>query len=148
MNKCDVCSKDLTDILITVDAKRICFEDLWDEQFNNNKYKFYFSEENYTTCLNCFKDLSIWKNNSFSAKNKINFLRNRTLGIKNKTIFPIKLKYDKCYKCKKKTEYPTTKSIYSRECYIEGLGQFCKKCYHEITNDRIIIKQFNLEYLL
>ena len=68
MNKCGVCSKDLTDILVTVDAKRICFEDLWDERFNNNKYKFYFSEENYTTCLDCFKNLSIWKHNSFNAK--------------------------------------------------------------------------------
>ena len=58
MNKCGVCSKDLTVILITVDAKRICFEDLWDEQFNNNEYIFYFSEDNYTTCLNCFKNLS------------------------------------------------------------------------------------------
>ena len=85
--------------------------------------------------------MSIWKHNSFNAKNKITFLRNRT-------IFPLKLEYEQCYKCKMKTEYPTTKSVYSRECYIEGFGQYRKKCYHEITNDRIIIKQFNLEYLL
>lgn len=79
MTTCNLCEKNLKNILITVDAKRVCFEGIQREHYNNN-YKFYFYDEKYITCLNCFKQFSIWKH----QKNKVKFFRNRSLGIKNK----------------------------------------------------------------
>ena len=69
MTSCNSCKKDLIDITITLNADKVCFEDVWEDQYNN--YKFYFNDEKYTTCLECFKQFSIWK----YLKNKPDFLK-------------------------------------------------------------------------
>lgn len=38
---------------------------------------------------------------------------------------------DICVKCGKETVYPKTLPITNRECYVEGAGQLCEKCFLE-----------------
>ena len=40
--------------------------------------------------------------------------------------------YDCCIVCGKPTEYRKDVPIDKRECYVEGAGQMCRKCYFEI----------------
>ncbi len=37
-----------------------------------------------------------------------------------------------CVICGKPTEYREDTPIDKRECYVEGAGQLCRKCYFEI----------------
>ena len=39
---------------------------------------------------------------------------------------------DLCVICGKPTEYRADTPIDKRECYVEGAGQLCRKCYFEI----------------
>ena len=41
-------------------------------------------------------------------------------------------KTERCVICGKPTEYRKDVPIDKRECYIEGAGQLCRKCYFEI----------------
>ena len=41
-------------------------------------------------------------------------------------------KAERCVICGKPTEYRKDVPIDKRECYIEGAGQLCRKCYFEI----------------
>lgn len=39
---------------------------------------------------------------------------------------------ERCVICVKPTEYRADTPIDKRECYVEGAGQLCRKCYFEI----------------
>ena len=39
---------------------------------------------------------------------------------------------ESCVICGKSTEYRIDTPIDKRECYVEGAGQLCRKCYFEI----------------
>ena len=39
---------------------------------------------------------------------------------------------ERCVICGKPTEYRKDTPIDKRECYVEGAGQLCRKCYFEI----------------
>ena len=41
-------------------------------------------------------------------------------------------KVEHCVVCGKPTEYRADMPIDKRECYVEGAGQLCRKCYFEI----------------
>ena len=44
----------------------------------------------------------------------------------------IKSEFDNCVMCSKETEFKTTDHIDIRECYVEGAGQLCKRCYAKL----------------
>ena len=41
-------------------------------------------------------------------------------------------KVEHCVICGKPTEYSKDTPIGKRECYVDGAGQLCRKCYFEI----------------
>ena len=43
---------------------------------------------------------------------------------------------EKCVLCGKQLEVLTTTPIQERQFYIEGSGQLCKECYHEVFNQK------------
>ena len=143
-DKCWICCKDISNITCVVQAnlinnKKTC-RDCWEK----TPYKFYFPKENQTTCLDCFKTFSAWKN----SKNKMEFIRNRKIkGNKPLMNFPVPVKYDKCIICKQKTEYEITTSIYHRKHFLSGIGQFCTPCYMATTNTGMVMREFYEDYL-
>lgn len=143
-NNCWVCKRDLSKNMCTIQANLIANTEQWREEFDNSKYKFYFPEENQTTCNDCFKNLSAWK----STTGQINYIRKRALtGSPPKLKFPVAVEYDKCTICKQDTEYSTNTSIYSRKHYITGIGQFCPSCYMATANTGIVMREFYNDYL-
>ena len=43
---------------------------------------------------------------------------------------------EKCIVCTDETPYMECTHIDSRECYVDGAGQLCKKCWTEIYSDK------------
>ena len=39
---------------------------------------------------------------------------------------------ERCVICGKPTDYSVDTPIDKRECYVEGAGQLCRKCYFEV----------------
>lgn len=39
---------------------------------------------------------------------------------------------EKCVVCGKETKIPKDRHIYERRYYVEGCGQLCELCYHDI----------------
>jgi len=142
--KCWICCKDLSNITCVVQANLINNKKTWREHWEKKPYKFYFPKENQSTCLDCFKTYSAWK----SSKNKLQFIRNREIrGGKPKLEFPVPVKYDKCIICKQKTPYEITTSIYQRQHFLSGIGQFCGSCYMATTNTGMVMREFYEDYL-
>tara|TARA_B100001778_G_C18568323_1_gene621235 strand:+ start:351 stop:809 length:459 start_codon:yes stop_codon:yes gene_type:complete len=143
-DKCWICCKDLSNITSVVQANLINNKKTWREDWEKRPYKFFFPEENKSTCLDCFKTYSAWK----SSKNKLQFIRNRQIkGNKPLLKFPVPVKYDKCIICKQKTEYEITTSIYQRQHFLSGIGQFCGPCYMATANTGIVMREFYEDYL-
>ena len=143
-DKCFICSIDLSNINLTVDANHINNIETWREYFEKNPYKFYFAKVNASTCVECFKTLSSWK----IFPNKIKFLRDRQLtGVKPKLKFPLPVELEKCVSCKKRTPYSVHTSVYFRDFYITGMGQYCEECFNKVTQDRLIMRESYLNYL-
>ena len=144
-NFCGICKKDMSNITVSVQANLINNEKTWREYWEKKDHKFYFPEKDLTTCVDCFKILSSWE----IYPNKARYVMNRQIfGKKPKLKFPIPVVYDKCVYCDKETEYSINDSIYSREHYISGLGQYCLDCYNKVTQDRTVITEFYENYLL
>ena len=142
--KCWICCKDLSNINCVVQANLINNKKTWREHWEKTPYKFFFPKENKSTCLDCFKTYSAWK----SSKNKLQFIRNREIrGGKPKLEFPVPVKYDKCIICKQKTPYEITTSIYQRQHFLSGIGQFCGPCYMATTNTGMVMREFYEDYL-
>ena len=49
--------------------------------------------------------------------------------------------------CKQKTPYEITTSIYQRQHFLSGIGQFCGPCYMATTNTGIVMREFYEDYL-
>ena len=143
-DNCWICCKDLSNINCTVQANLINNKKTWRDFYAKKPYKFYFPKENKSTCFECFKTLSSWK----ASKSKIQFIRNREIrGAKPELEFPIPVKYDKCVICKQNTPYEITTSIYQRQHFISGIGQFCPCCYMATANTGIVMREFYHDYL-
>lgn len=141
---CNICKKDIRNILLTFDSNYVNTTITWREKYETNEYKYYFPEKKIMTCSKCFKSLTAWDN----KKDKFKFLKNREInGKKPRLKFPIYVEADKCVSCKKDTCYEKNKSIHCRDNYISGVGQFCPECYLNTTKDRYTINHMYENYL-
>ena len=144
-NKCWICCKDLSEIMSTVQADLINNKKTWRKYWETKPYKFFFPIKNKTTCLECFREWSSWED----YEKKFKHIQNREISsLKPKLKFPIRVKYDKCVICKTKTEYTISTSIFKRQHYLSGLGQFCPSCYMATTNTSTVTTQFYEHYLM
>lgn len=51
---------------------------------------------------------------------------------------------DRCVVCFIETPYTQNTPIDERDFYIEGCGQLCEACYHEIKSEELADKNFRL----
>ena len=143
-SRCWICCKDLSSITTTVQANLINNTETWRDYWEKKEHIFFFPTINKSTCLSCFKNYTSW----IEHPKKLFTIRNREItSIKPKLVFPIKVKYDKCAICKTETEYPIHTSIFKRQYYLSGLGQFCCSCYMATTNTSMVMREWHQDYL-
>lgn len=143
--KCWICCKDLSNITSTVQANLINNIKTWRAEWEEKPYKFFFPEKNRTTCLECFKNWSSWDD----YEEKFKYIKDREINTHQLRLkFPIRVKYDKCVICRMETEYEINASIFQRQNYLSGLGQFCVSCYMATTNTSTVMTQFYEHYLM
>ena len=95
--------------------------------------------------MECFKEWSAWED----YEKKFKHIQNREISsLKPKLKFPIRVKYDKCVICKSETEYTINTSIFKRQFYLSGMGQFCASCYMATTNNSTVLTEFYEHYLM